>query len=88
MDRPELEITYRGGKPAKAYLTLPRRRGDRADRTLPHGHALVVDYAADGTPIGIEIEAVTAGTIPHLRRLLNELGVKGVDAHELARLGH
>ena len=86
MTDPHLEITYRDGRPATAYLTLPRRRGDRAERTIPHG-TLLVDYAADGRPIGVEIESVSASIIPRLRKLLDELGVKGVDAHDLAPLG-
>ena len=86
MHRPHLEITYRNGKPATAYLTLPRHRGDKAMRTVPHG-SLLVDYAADGRPIGVEIEAITTATIPTVRRLLTELGVKGVDASDLAPLG-
>ena len=87
MTKPHLEITYRNGKPATAYLTLPRTRGDRAERTLPHDGALLVDYAADGRPIGIEIEQVSAAVVPRLQRLLDELGVKGVDATDLAPLG-
>lgn len=86
MDRPSLDITFRSGRPAKAYLTLPRRRGDRAERTIPHG-PLLVDYAADGRPIGIEIEQVSASVVPRLRRLLDELGVTGVGAEVLAPLG-
>ena len=85
-DRPSLEITFRSGRPATAYLTLPRRRGDRADRTIPHG-AFVVDYAADGRPIGIEIESVSPAVVPRLKRLLTELGVTGVGAEVLAPLG-
>ncbi|MDB5328499.1 MAG: hypothetical protein JWM57_4068 [Phycisphaerales bacterium] len=85
MDKPHLEITYRDGRPAKAYLTLPRRRGDRAERTIPHD-TLLVDYSIDGRPIGIEIESVSDATIPLLRALLRELGVKGVDANDLSAL--
>lgn len=85
MDKPHLEITYREGRPATAYLTLPRRRGDQAERTMPHG-TLLVDYAIDGRPIGIEIESISNATIPRLRKLLTELGVKGVDANDLAPL--
>lgn len=85
MDKPHLEITYRNGRPAKAYLTLPQRRGDRAERTIPYG-SLLVDYAKDGTPIGIEIEAISQHTIPRLRRLLDELGVKGIQPSDIAPL--
>jgi hypothetical protein len=86
MDKPQLEITYRNGRPAKAYLTLPRRSDDRTVRTIPHG-TLVVDYAGDGRPIGIEIESISKQTIPRLRELLQELGVKGVQPNDIAALG-
>ena len=85
-DAPSLEMSFRSGRPASAYLTLPRRRGDRAERTIPHG-PFVVDYAADGRPIGIEIEQVSPAVVPRLKRLLNELGVTGVGPEVLAPLG-
>jgi uncharacterized protein YuzE len=50
-----LEITYRKGKPFTAYLFLPRCSDDRRARTERFTEALVIDYAADGRAIGIEI---------------------------------
>lgn len=85
MDKPQLEINYRQGKPVSAYLTLPRRSGDRADRTIPYG-SLIVDYTADGRAIGIEIEQINSTVLPRLRSLLRDLNVKGIDAAELAPL--
>jgi len=61
-----VEITYRKGKPFAAYLFLPRRPGDRSARTERFGEVLVIDYAEDGRPIGIEIvhpQAVTEDDI-------------------------
>jgi uncharacterized protein YuzE len=61
-----LEISYRRGKPFAAYLFLPRRPDDRSARTERFSEVLVIDYAADGRPIGIEIvhpQIVTADEI-------------------------
>jgi hypothetical protein len=59
-----LEITYRRGKPIAAYLYLQRRPGDVSARTVAGDAGLVTDYTADGRPIGIEITAPTALTLP------------------------
>ena len=55
MKRSYLEVTYRHGKPLAAYLYLPRRPGDVSARTEKRAGGLLVDYAADGRPIGIEL---------------------------------
>lgn len=68
-----LEVTYRKGKPVAAYLYLARRAGDRAVRSEPHNDGLVVDYAADDRPIGIEITSPTKLSWPAINRLLTSL---------------
>ncbi|MBM4063598.1 MAG: DUF2283 domain-containing protein, partial [Planctomycetes bacterium] len=54
-----LEVTFRRGRPLAAYYYLPRRDGDSSVRTERASGGLVVDFAADGRPIGIEITAPT-----------------------------
>jgi uncharacterized protein YuzE len=54
-----LEVTFRKGRALAAYLYLPRRPSDVSARTEKRPGGIVVDYAADGRPIGIEI------TTPH-----------------------
>ncbi|MBK9129818.1 MAG: DUF2283 domain-containing protein [Phycisphaerales bacterium] len=49
-----LEVTFRKGRPLAAYCYLPRQDGDRTVPTDEVG-GLVVDFATDGRPIGIEI---------------------------------
>jgi len=70
-----LQITYRKGRAFAAYLYLSRATGDKSARTeaSPDG-LLVVDYAADGRPIGVEITAPDAVTLVHLNGLLTDLG--------------
>ena len=52
-----LEVTFRKGKPLAAYLYLPREPGAKSARTELMGSGLLVDYQADGRPIGLEITA-------------------------------
>ena len=53
-----LQVTYRKGHPFAAYLYLSRATSERSLRTEATADGLlVVDFAADGNPIGIEITA-------------------------------
>ena len=52
-----VEITFRKGKPLAAYVYLPRRVGVKSARTEAAAPGILVDYAASGEPIGIEITA-------------------------------
>jgi hypothetical protein len=68
-----LEVTYRNGRPVAAYLYLPRRSGDLAARTERREAGLIVDFAPDGRPIGIEITSPTQFSISALDRVLAAL---------------
>jgi len=64
-----LEVTYRKGRPLAAYYYLPRRDGDRSERTESVDGGLLVDFSSDGRPIGIEISRMvqpgdTSGNTP------------------------
>lgn len=81
-----LEMTYRRGKAVIGYLYLPRRKGDHAARSQERPPGLVVDFAEDGRPIGIEIISPSAVTPEMINSLLRELHVQPVDQEELAPL--
>lgn len=81
-----LEVTYRHGQPFAAYYRLPRLAGDRVERSRPHEAGLVVDLAADGRPIGIEITEPARTDAATFNRLLVSLGLEPVDASVLAPL--
>jgi len=81
-----LEITYRHGKPLAGYLHLPRRDGDRAVRSQKHPGGLVVDYAEDGRPIGIEITSPSSASPETINDLLEQLHISSVGEQELAPL--
>jgi hypothetical protein len=80
-----LEVTFRKGRPWAAYYYLPRRDGDRSVRTDRVG-GLVVDFATDGRPIGIEITTPSRLVLGDLNQLLSKLGQVPVDRQDLAPL--
>ncbi len=81
-----LEVTYRHGRPFAAYYRLPRREGDQVERSRPCEAGLVVDLAADGRPLGIEITEPSLADAATFNRLLVSLGLEPVDASVLAPL--
>lgn len=86
MSQPYLEVTYRKGRPLAAYLYLSRQPGDTVARSEPIDDVLVVDRAADGRPIGIEILDPKAVTPQRLNELLRHLHQSEIENRELAPL--
>ena len=75
MTERSLQITYRKGRPFAAYLHLSHETGEKSAKTVASADGLlVVDYAADGQPIGVEITAPLAVSLDRLNRLLADLG--------------
>lgn len=81
-----LQVTYRKGKPIAAYLYLPRRTGDKAKSTREPVEGLLVDYAADGRPIGLEIRSPGYVTVDQVNDVLDHLGLGRIAPEELAPL--
>lgn len=75
MTERSLQVTYRKGRAFAAYLHLSHATGERSTRTEASSDGLlVVDYASDGPPIGVEITAPEAVTLDRLNALLAGLG--------------
>jgi hypothetical protein len=75
MTERSLQVTYRKGRPFAAYLHLLHGTGEKSAKTVPSPDGLlVVDYGADGRPIGVEITAPLAVPLERLNSLLAELG--------------
>ncbi len=87
MTERSLQITYRKGRAFAAYLYLSHATGERSARTeaSPDG-LLVVDYAANGRPLGVEITAPDAVTLDRLNGLLAGLGQPPLAEHEFRPL--
>ncbi len=86
MSPTSLELSYRSGTPFAGYLYLPRQTHDRCARSEPREAGLVVDFAADGRPIGIEITSPRAATPEAVNRTLASLGLPPVPPEDLAPL--
>ncbi|WP_295409606.1 DUF2283 domain-containing protein [uncultured Thiocystis sp.] len=86
MKTPYLEVTFRHGRAMAAYLYLPRAPHDRSHRTAKADPGMIVDYAEDGRPIGIEITAPMNVTVTDLNRILAGLGAPELTADDVAPL--
>lgn len=69
-----LEVTYRAGRPLAAYYYLPRCAGVKCVRTEQAEGGLIVDFATDGSPIGIEITFPASFQTTQLNAVLERLG--------------
>jgi len=76
-----LQVTYRAGRPLADYL--PRRPGQKSYQSREAATGLIVDYARNGQPIGIEITAPCVVTLPAINRVLKELGFPPLKRAEL-----
>jgi len=75
MTERSLQVTFRKGQPFAAYLHLSHATGEKSAKTVPSPDGLlVVDYAPNGQPIGVEITAPLAVPLERLNRLLADLG--------------
>jgi hypothetical protein len=83
MTERSLQVTYRKGKAFAAYLHLSHQTGEKSAKTVPSADGLlVVDYAHDGRPIGVEITAPAAVPLDRLNRLLADLGETPLNEHD------
>lgn len=70
-----LQVTYRRGQVLAAYLHLSHPTGEKSASTVASQDGLlIVDYAASGRPLGVEITAPEAVPLDRLNQLLAELG--------------
>jgi hypothetical protein len=81
-----LEVTYRKGRPVAAYYDLPRCGSDRSVRTEVARDGLLIDYAADGRAIGIEISTPSRLDLASLNDVLAGVGQAPADRDDLAPL--
>ena len=86
MKRLYLEVTFRKGKPLAAYLYLPRPAGIKAVRTVEARPHVLVDYAGDGSAIGVELTAPSEVALAQVNDVLHELGLAGLAPEDLAPL--
>ena len=81
-----LQVTYRKGRPFAAYIYLAPRLGKRSARTEEVAPDLLVDYADDDTPLGIEIVSPGYVSIDEIQSALDHLGIGRLEPAELEPL--
>jgi hypothetical protein len=84
MKDPYLEVTFRHGRAIAAYYYLPRDANQKSARTRKVEPGLVIDFASDGRPIGIEITAPSKISLAALNAVLEELGQAPASEADLA----
>lgn len=86
MRQPYLEVTFRHGRAIAAYYYLPRDTGEKSVRTRRVEPGLVIDFAADGQPLGVEITAPSKFSIAVFNAVLEDLGCPAATQADLAPL--
>ena len=86
MKQAYLEVTFRRGKPLAAYCYLSGKPGQRSVRSDPAAPGLVVDYARNGVPLGIEITSPATVTLAAMNRVLHGLDWPPITRAELEPL--
>ena len=81
-----LQITYRKGKPFAAYIYLASCPGQKSARTEAVTEDLLIDYAKDGTPLGIEVVSPGYVSIEEIQGVFDRLGLGRPAPAELAPL--
>jgi uncharacterized protein YuzE len=81
-----LEVTYRKGRLLAAYLYLPRSKRRKSVRTRRVDPGLIIDFASNGEPLGIEITAPSQVSPSKLNRVLRDLGLAPLSPSELSPL--
>jgi uncharacterized protein DUF2283 len=69
-----------------AYVYLPRRTGVKSTRTVEAAPGILVDYAASGQPIGLELTAPDHVTAVQVNAVLEKLGLEAMLPGDLAPL--
>jgi hypothetical protein len=83
MTERSLQVTYRKGRAFAAYLHLLHATGEKSTRSVASADGLlIVDYAASGRPLGVEITAPQAVPLERLNQLLAELGEAPLAEHD------
>lgn len=81
-----LQVTYRRGRPFAAYIYLPHAPGLRSARTEEVGPDLLIDFAVDGTPLGIEIVSPGFVTDQEINAAFDRLGLDRPSPTDLSPL--
>lgn len=85
-DAPEIEASFVRGELIAAYIHLPRMDDVQSTRCECVEPGLVVDFAAGGEPIGIEVSMPRLVTLEAINVVLRRLGLSELDERDFAPL--
>lgn len=86
MKMTHLSVSFINGKALVAYLYLPRRARDKSVRTRRVPGSLIIDFAADGRALGVEILDPQRVTLTAMNRALRAVGAEPITRKDLAPL--
>jgi len=81
-----LQVTYRKGKPFAAYIYLQRKLGLKSARTERVSSEILIDYAADDTPLGVEIVSPGHVTLEEINEAFDRIGLAHPEPRDLEPL--
>lgn len=83
----DLTISYRDGRPYAAYLSLTRSAPRKVHRTREFESEILVDFARDGQPLGIEMLDPRHATRTRLNRIMKKLRLPPLEREAVRPLG-
>jgi uncharacterized protein YuzE len=81
-----VQVTYRKGKPFAAYIYLKRQPGQKAARTEQVSSEVLIDYAADGSALGIEIVSPGHVSLDEINQAFDRIGIDRPEPRDLEPL--
>ena len=81
-----VQVTYRKGKPFAAYIYLQRKPGQKAARTEQVSSEVLIDYAADGSALGIEIVSPGHVSLDEINQAFDRIGLDRPEPRDLEPL--
>ena len=86
LEKPRLKVSYHEGRRIAAYLYLMRKPGEKSARSRQFTLGYVVDFAADGRAIGLEMLDPDHVTLESINRILEQVGAEPITESDLAPL--
>ena len=81
-----IQVSYRDGRPFAGYIYLPRPPGAKSVRQERLSSGIVIDYSAEGTPLGIEVVSPGHSILDEINWAFDHIGVPRPSPQELAPL--
>lgn len=81
-----VQVTYRKGRPFAAYIYFQRKPGQKSVRTERVSRGVLIDYAADGTPRGIEVVSPGHVSLDEINEAFDRIGLQRPEPRDLEPL--